>query len=57
MQQNVDMEVSGTTLTIKVDLTKDYGLTASGKTHRIATTGGFASIEGVMVSLNVNKKV
>ena len=57
--KNVEMSVSENILTIKVDLTKEFGLSSSGKTVIIATTEGNVSIEGAeekKVGLNVYKK-
>ena len=42
--KNVEMTVEGTTLTIKVDLSKEFGPSASGKTIIIASTEGNATI-------------
>lgn len=53
---NVAMEVKGNVLVIKVDLTKDFGPSKSGKTISIASTLGNKKIEGadgVVVGLNV----
>ena len=46
--QNVNTEVSkdGKTLTITIDLTKDFGPSASGKTISIASTKGNQAIDG-----------
>ncbi len=53
------MTVEGNILTIKVDLTKDFGPSSSGKTIIIASTEGNISIsdstEG-KIGLNVYKK-
>lgn len=57
--KNVEMSVDGNTLTIKVDLSKDFGPSASGKTIIIASTEGNQSVPGkeaVKVGLNVYKK-
>lgn len=54
--ENVTATVSGNTLTITVDISKDYGWSSSGKTKTVASTGGFQKIAGVMVGLNVNRK-
>lgn len=57
--KNVEMSVEGNTLTIKVDLSKEFGPSASGKTIIIATTEGNQSVaekEHVKVGLNVYKK-
>ncbi|HJU04560.1 MAG TPA: hypothetical protein VJ692_05360 [Nitrospiraceae bacterium] len=56
--KNVDMAVEGTTLTIKVDLTKEFGPSSSGKTMIIASTEGNISIPGRQekIGLNVYRK-
>ena len=42
--KNVEMTVEGTVLTIKVDLSKEFGPSASGKTTIIASTEGNVTI-------------
>jgi len=57
--KNVEMSIDGNILTIKVDLTKDFGPSASGKTIIIASSEGNQSIPGkeaVKIGLNVYKK-
>jgi hypothetical protein len=57
--KNVEMKVEENILTIKVDLTKEFGPSASGKTIIIASTEGNISIpdhEDRKVGLNVYKK-
>lgn len=59
--KNVDMALLGTTLTITVDLTKEFGRSASGKTIVIATTSGNQDVpgheeEGMKIGLNIYKK-
>ncbi len=56
--KNVDMSLVGNILTIKVDLAKDFGLSASGKTVIIATTGGNVPITDreEKIGLNIYKK-
>ena len=57
--KNVDMSVENNVLTIKVDLTKEFGPSASGKTIIIASTEGNISIpekEEIKIGLNVYKK-
>jgi hypothetical protein len=57
--KNVEMKVDGNILTIKVDLSKEFGLSSSGKTIIIASTEGNADIdghEGKKIGLNVYKK-
>jgi hypothetical protein len=56
--KNVDMKVEGNILTIKVDLTKEFGPSSSGKTIIIASTEGNVSIpdRDEKVGLNVYRK-
>lgn len=57
--KNVEMSVSGNTLTIKVDITKEFGPSSSGKTIIIGSTEGNVSVpdhDDVKVGLNVYKK-
>ena len=57
--KNVEMKTDGNVLTIKVDLTKEFGPSSSGKTIIIASTEGNVSVEGhdeIKVGLNVYKK-
>lgn len=56
--KNVEMAVDGTLLTIKVDLSKDFGPSSSGKTTIIASTEGNVSIPGreEKIGLNIYKK-
>ena len=44
--KNVEMSVEGNTLTIKVDLSKEFGPSTSGKTIIIASSEGNQSIPG-----------
>lgn len=56
---NVKYEIKGSELTIKVDLSKDFGPSKSGKTKTIASTSGIKYIDkdkGLMLGLNVNRK-
>ena len=56
--KNVELTVDGTMLTIKVDLSKDFGPSSSGKTTIIASTEGNVSIPGreEKIGLNIYKK-
>jgi len=57
--KNVEMKVENNILIIKVDLTKEFGPSASGKTIIIASTEGNIPIEGhdkAKIGLNVYKK-
>jgi len=56
--KNVELEVEGNILTIKVDLTKEFGPSSSGKTIIIASTEGNVTIPGreEKIGLNVYRK-
>lgn len=56
--KNVEMSVKENILTIKVDLSKEFGPSASGKNIIIATTEGNVSVEGreEKVGLNAYKR-
>lgn len=57
--KNVEMILEGNTLVIKVDLTKEFGPSSSGKTIIIASTEGNQSVperDGVKIGLNIYKK-
>jgi hypothetical protein len=56
--KNVEFSVAENILTIKVDLTKEFGPSSSGKTIIIASTEGNISIpdRDEKVGLNIYKK-
>jgi len=57
--KNVDMKVSGNLLTITVDLSKEFGLSSSGKSKIIASTEGNVSVpekEEIKIGLNIYRK-
>ena len=56
--KNVEMKVEGNILTIKVDLTKEFGPSSSGKTIIIASTEGNVSVvdREEKIGLNVYRK-
>jgi len=57
--KNVEMKIEDNILIIKVDLTKEFGPSASGKTIIIASTEGNISIpdkENIKIGLNIYKK-
>ena len=57
--KNVELSLEGNMLTIKVDLSKEFGPSASGKTTIIASTEGNVPIPGheeAKVGLNVYRK-
>jgi len=57
--KNVEMKVDGNILTLKVDLSKEFGPSSSGKTIIIASTEGNVTIDGheeTKIGLNVYRK-
>jgi hypothetical protein len=57
--KNVEMKIEGNILKIEVDLSREFGPSASGKTIIIATTEGNVSIPGAedkKIGLNVYRK-
>ena len=57
--KNVELSVERNILTIKVDLSKEFGPSASGKTIIIASTEGNMTIPGheeAKIGLNVYRK-
>lgn len=56
--KNVEMTVDGSILTIKVDLSKEFGPSSSGKTIIIASTEGNIAVpdRDEKVGLNVYRK-
>jgi hypothetical protein len=57
--KNVDMKLNGNILTITVDITKEFGLSSSGKSLIIGSTEGNISIpekEEIKIGLNIYKK-
>lgn len=51
---NTKVTVVGNCLEIKVDLSKSSGLSKSGKSTTIASSGGFCKVEGTDVTFNLN---
>lgn len=55
--KNVKLTRKGDVLTIEVDLSKDFGRSASGKSEIIASTeGNHALGDGIFVGVNVYRK-
>ncbi len=56
--KNVDMSIEGNILILKVDLSKEFGQSSSGKSVLIASTEGNYAIPGreEKVGLNVYRK-
>ena len=55
--QNVEWKIDGDKLILEIDLTKEFGLSKSGKTITIASTRGNQKIEGTnaIIGLNIYK--
>ncbi len=57
MANNYEVKIDGTVATITVDLSKNLGPSASGKSIIIASSKGNVEIEpGIMLGLNVYRK-
>ncbi len=57
--KNIEMTQNGDILTIKVDLSKDFGESKSGKSITIASTEGNISVpehEDIKIGLNIYRK-
>ena len=55
--KNVALDINGDILTITVDLSKELGPSASGKSTLIASTGGAVTVDGgARVNLSVYRK-
>ncbi|OIO29618.1 MAG: hypothetical protein COS94_01725 [Candidatus Hydrogenedentes bacterium CG07_land_8_20_14_0_80_42_17] len=56
--KNVELNVEGTILTVKIDLSKSFGPSSSGKTIIIASTEGNITIpdRDEKIGLNVYRK-
>jgi hypothetical protein len=53
--ENIDMNIDGNILTIKIDLSKEFGPSSSGKTIVVASTRGNANVDGhPNIKLGVN---
>ena len=52
--QNVATSVEGNILTIKIDLSKDFGPSSTGKTTIVASSKGPQAIDGTDVKLGLN---
>ncbi|GAG44057.1 unnamed protein product, partial [marine sediment metagenome] len=54
--KNIEMRIDGDILTIKVDLSKEFGKSASGKNVIVASTGGNQPVPGreaVQIGMNL----
>ena len=58
--KNCEMKLNGNLLTITVDVSKNFGKSASGKSVIIATTEGNVTVpetDDIKIGLNIYKKV
>jgi hypothetical protein len=51
---NITTEVVGNILTLKIDLSKELGLSGSGKTILVASTKGNKAVPGTDCTLGLN---
>ena len=51
--KNVDVSMDGNIMTLKIDTTKNFGLSKSGKTTIVASTAGEHKFNDLCVNLNV----
>ena len=59
LSPNIEMSQDGDILTLKIDLSSDLGQSNSGKSTRIASTGGnilLPGSEGVFIGMNIYVK-
>ena len=55
--KNIELKVEGNVLTVKIDLSKTFGASGSGKSIIIATTEGNQAVApGIIAGINVYKK-
>lgn len=56
--KNVKMAIKGSMLTLTIDMKQDFGVSKTGKTLTVASTGGFQPVPynegGKSYSLNLN---
>ena len=58
--KNCDLKLVGNILTITIDISKDFGIEASGKSVIVASTEGYVPLpkkDDMKIGLNVYKKV
>lgn len=51
---NANLKISGDTLTITVDLSQTHGVSKSGKSTIIATSGGNKTVPGTDAKIGLN---
>lgn len=59
LMKNIEMTVEGNILTMKIDISKDFGESKSGKSITIASTEGNISLpdnEDIKIGVNVYRK-
>jgi hypothetical protein len=58
--ENIKATVKGNKLTLEIDITTELGMSSSGKSMLVATTGGNVGVpgaEGVMMGINIYKPI
>lgn len=55
--QNIEMELSGSILTIKIDLSQEHGPSSTGKSIKVASTSGNVplGVDGIRIGINAFK--
>jgi len=56
--QNIETRLEGNKLTLVIDLSQEFGLSSSGKSITVASTGGNISVPGreeVKMGINIYK--
>ena len=54
---NIEATITGTKLTIVIDLEQRHGISASGKSTIVATTSGNKTVPGTNVKIGLNAYV
>ena len=54
IMKNIEMKIEGNELTIKVDITKRYGKSSSGKNIIIASTEGNQTVDSTDIKVGLN---
>lgn len=54
LEKNVKIELIDGKIIITLDAGADFGLSSSGKSRTVASTGGFIAVPGTAIKINVN---
>jgi len=52
--ENIKQELNGNILTLTIDISKRIGASKSGKSEKVATTGGNVKLDGTGLMMGVN---